>query len=156
MVEARTTAKGGFRELRVYKLAFATAMEVYRQSRSFPHEERYSLTSQIRRSSRSVAANIAEGYRKRQYPAMFSSKLADADAEATETGVWLDFARECGYLAPESQRQLAGTYDEIGRMLHAMIADPEKFAPRWHRNPAKALHDDGPEANVTPLSNNRR
>lgn len=105
-------------------------MEVFRQSRSFPAEERYSLTSQIRRSSRSVAANIAEGYRKRQYPAMFSSKLADADAEATETGVWLDFARDCGYLTREGHRKLTSACEEIGRMLHAMINDPEKFAPR--------------------------
>ena len=105
-------------------------MEVFRQSRSFPSEERYSLTSQIRRSSRSVAANIAEGYRKRQYPAMFSSKLADADAEATETGVWLDFARDCGYLTPETHQKLTAAYEEIGRMLHSVMSDPEKFAPR--------------------------
>lgn len=105
-------------------------MELFRESRSFPSEERYSLTSQIRRSSRSVAANIAEGYRKRQYPAMFSSKLADADAEATETGVWLDFARDCGYVTPEAYRKLTAACEEIGRMLHSMINDPEKFAPR--------------------------
>jgi four helix bundle protein len=105
-------------------------MEVFRESRSFPAEERYSLSSQIRRSSRSVAANIAEGYRKRQYPAMFSSKLADADAEATETGVWLDFARDCGYLTPEVYGKLTAACEEVGRMLHAMINDPAKFAPR--------------------------
>ena len=77
-----------------------------------------------------MAANIAEGYRKRQYPAMFSSKLADADAEATETRVWLDFARDCGYLRPEAYTKLTAACGEIGRMLHAMINDPEKFAPR--------------------------
>lgn len=130
MEEAKRAFKGGFRELKVYQLAYATAMEIFRRSRSFPSEERYSLTSQIRRSSRSVAANIAEGYRKRQYPAMFSSKLADADAEATETGVWLDFAKDSGYLAPEDYRQLAASCDEIGRMLHVMITDPQKFLPR--------------------------
>jgi four helix bundle protein len=121
---------GGVRELRVYQLAYKTAMEIFHQSKVFPSDERYSLTSQIRRSSRSVAANIAEGYRKRQYPAMFSSKLADADAEATETGVWLDFARDCGYLKLDLHRQLSAAYEEIGKMLHAMIKDPEKFAPR--------------------------
>jgi four helix bundle protein len=121
---------GGVRELHVYQLAYKTAMEVFRQSRSFPSDERYSLTSQIRRSSRSVAANIAEGYRKRQYPAMFSSKMADADAEATETGVWLDFARDCGYLKPDDYQQLTTAFEEIGRMLHVMVNDPEKFAPR--------------------------
>ncbi len=73
-------------------------MEVFEASKTFPKDERYSLTDQIRRSSRGVAANIAEGFRKRQYPSMFSSKLVDADAEATETQVWLDFARDCKYL----------------------------------------------------------
>lgn len=150
MEETRTTSKGGFRELRVYKLAYATAMDIFRRSRSFPQEERYSLTSQIRRSSRSVAANIAEGYRKRQYPAMFSSKLADADAEATETGVWLDFARECGYLSPDLHSQLAAACEEIGRMLHAMIADPEKFVPRGTVSAAKPPDQDVPSASVSP------
>jgi four helix bundle protein len=121
---------GGVKSLRVYQLAYRTAMEIFRYSRSFPADERYSLVSQIRRSSRSVAANIAEGYRKRQYPAMFSSKLADADAEATETGVWLDFARDCGYLTQEVHRELTTAYDEVGRMPHSVMSDPEKFAPR--------------------------
>ena len=130
MEGVRNSPVGGVKDLRIYQLAFATAMEVFLWSRSFPQEERYSLTSQVRRSSRSVAANIAEGYRKRQYPAMFSSKLADADAEASETRVWLDFARDCGYLAKEAHDKLAAAYEEIGRMLHAMIGDPGKFAPR--------------------------
>ena len=130
MALVRDRPVGGVKELHVYQLAYKTAMEVFRQSRSFPTDERYSLTSQIRRSSRSVAANIAEGYRKRQYPAMCSSKLADADGEATETGVWLDFARDCGYLKPDVHQQLAAACEEIGRMLHAMISDPGKFAPR--------------------------
>jgi four helix bundle protein len=121
---------GGVKGLRVYQLAYKAAMEVFRHSRSFPPDERHSLVSQIRRSSRSVAANIAEGYRKGQYPAMFSSKLADADAEATETGVWLDFARDCGYLTPEVHQELTAAYEEIGRMRHSAISDPEKFAPR--------------------------
>ncbi len=77
-------------------------MEVFQHSKVFPRDERFSLTDQIRRSSRSVAANLAEGFRKRQYPSMFVSKLADADAEATETQVWLDFARNCGYLSQDS------------------------------------------------------
>ena len=127
---ARGAAVGGVRGLKVYQLAYRTAMEVFRVSRLFPADKRYSLVSQIRRSSRSVAANIAEGYRKRQYPAMFSSKLADADAEATETGVWLDFARDCGYMTPEAHGDLTAAYEEIGRMLHSAIGDPEKFAPR--------------------------
>jgi four helix bundle protein len=83
----------GFGDLKVYGEAYQRAMRIFEKSLTFPQEDPYSLTSQIRRSSRSVAANIAEGYRKRQYPSMFASKLADSDAEATETFVWLDFAR---------------------------------------------------------------
>jgi four helix bundle protein len=104
-------------------------MHIYKESKTFPQEERYSLTSQIRRSSRSVAANIAEGFRKRQYPNMFVSKLADSDAEATETQVWLDFARDCGYLSTEHHKEILARYEEVGRMLHAMIDHPERFGP---------------------------
>src|SRR3989304_1292989 len=104
-------------------------MEIFNATKSFPKDERYSLTDQIRRSSRSVAANIAEGYRKRQYPNMFVSKLADSDAEAAETSVWLDFAQDCGYMSPEKHDQLTAQYEEAGRTLGAMIAHPEKFAP---------------------------
>jgi four helix bundle protein len=104
-------------------------MEIYRETRTFPQEGRISLTSQIRRSSRSVDANIAEGFRKRQYPNMFASKLADADAEAAESQVWSDFARDCGYLSPEHHKHLIDKYGEIGKMLSAMIAHPERFAP---------------------------
>jgi four helix bundle protein len=92
-------------------------------------EEKYSLTDQIRRS-RSVAANIGEGFRKRQYPRMFLSKLADADGEATETQVWLDFARDCEYLPPEKCATLTNGYEEVGKMLGAMMSMPEKFMPR--------------------------
>jgi len=120
---------GGFRDLRVYRLAYSLAMRIFNETKTFPHDERYSMTSQIRRSSRSVAANLAEGYRKRQYPAMFVSKLADCDAEATETQVWLDFARDCGYLSIEHQKELVAGYDELGRMLSSMIKDPKKFTP---------------------------
>lgn len=104
-------------------------MEIFIESKGFPQDERYSLTSQIRRSSRSVAANIAEGFRKRQYPNMFLSKLSDSDAEATETQVWLDFARDCGYLSTESHKKLLAGYEEIGKMLGRMMSDPEKFLP---------------------------
>src|SRR5207302_3387880 len=79
----------GFRDLKVYQLAYELAMEIFRESKSFPQEEKYSLTDQIRRSSRSVAANIAEGYRKKQYLKMFVNKMADTDGEATETQVWI-------------------------------------------------------------------
>jgi four helix bundle protein len=123
----------GHRDLKVFQLAYSLAMHIFKESKTFPHEERYSLTSQIRRSSRSVAANIAEGFRKRQYPNMFVSKLADSDAEATETQVWLDFARDCTYSTTEHHDELIAGYEEVGRMLNAMIEHPERFAPSSQR-----------------------
>ena len=118
---------GGFRDLKVYQLAFNLAMEIFYESKKFPAEEKYSLTDQIRRASRSVPGNIGEGYRKKRYPRMFVSKMADADGEATETQVWLDFAHECGYLSQNRQLELRNGYEEVGRMLGGMIAHPERF-----------------------------
>jgi four helix bundle protein len=117
----------GHRDLKVYQLAYRLAMEIFHASKNFPKEERYSLTDQIRRSSRSVAANIAEGFRKRRYPNMFISKLADADGESTETQVWLDFAYDCGYLSKERHDEFVNGYEEVGRMLGGMMATPDKF-----------------------------
>ncbi len=119
----------GYRDLRVFQLAYGMATRIYNESRSFPKDERFSLTDQIRRSSRSIAANIAEGYRKRQYTKMFLSKLADADGEVAETQVWLDFARDCEYLSAGCHDELFKAYEEIGKMLGAMMAHPERFAP---------------------------
>lgn len=118
----------GFRGLKVYQLAFRLAMEIYYESKRFPAEEKYSLTDQIRRASRSVPSNIGEGYRKKRYPRMFISKMADADGEATETQVWLDFACECGYLSENRTQELRIGYEEVGRMLGGMIAHPERFS----------------------------
>ncbi len=120
----------GHRDLKVYQLAVRLATEIFEFSKTFPVEERYSLTSQVRRSSRSVAANLAEGFRKRQYPSMFTSKLADSDAVATETQVRLDFALACGYLAAEDHTRLSTGYEEVGKMLGRMIAEPQRFALR--------------------------
>jgi len=117
----------GYRDLKVYQLAYKLAMEIFDESKSFPKEERYSLTDQIRRSSRSVATNRAEGYRKRRYPNMFVSKMADADSEGTETQVWLDFARDCGYLSQDRHDALIIGYEDAGKMLGSMMATPEKF-----------------------------
>jgi four helix bundle protein len=119
----------GFRGLRVYQLSFQLAMEIFCESKKFPHEERYSLTDQIRRASRSVPTNIGEGYRRKQYPKMFVSKLSDADGEGTETQVWIDFAYACGYISQELQIRWREGYEEIGRMLGGMIAHPERFGP---------------------------
>src|SRR5262249_5239728 len=106
-----TTVVSDFRELRVYQLAFECAMRIFHLSKSWPHEERYSLTDQIRRASRSVCSNIAEGWRKRRYPASFVSKLSDADGEAAETIVWLNFAQACGYLADGDWNDLVEKYN---------------------------------------------
>ncbi len=121
---------GSFKELKVYQLAFNTAMQIFKLSSSFPKSETYSLTDQIRRSSRSVAANIAEAYRKRIYPKHFVMKLSDADAEASETMVWIDFARSCNYITNEVQFTLTEKYAEVGRMLGGMMKHPEKFIPQ--------------------------
>ncbi len=117
----------GHRDLKVYQLAYKLAMDIFNESKQFPREERYALTDQMRRSSRSVAANIAEGYRKRRYPNMFVSKLADADGEGTETQVWLDFAMDCGYVVKERGRHFVQGYEEVGRMLGGMLLHPERF-----------------------------
>jgi four helix bundle protein len=117
----------GFRDLKACQLAFKLAMEICHESKNFPKEERYSLTDQIRRASRSVAANIGEGYRKKLYPKMFVSKMADADGEATETQIWLDFAQACNYLAGNRRLELRAGYEELGRMLGSMTSHPEKF-----------------------------
>jgi four helix bundle protein len=119
----------GHRDLKVYQLAYKLAMDIFVATKSYPKEERYSLTDQVRRSSRSVAANIAEGYRKRQYMKMFTSKLADADAEATETQVWLDFSFDCAYVSQDLHQALSSGYEEVGKMLGGMMAAPEKFLP---------------------------
>jgi four helix bundle protein len=119
----------GHRDLRVFQLAYKLAMQIFLESRTFPKEERYSLTDQIRRSSRSVPSNIAEGFRKRRYPNAFISKLADSDGEASETQVWLDFARDCGYLTQERYDEMTAGYEAVGRMLGTMISHPEKFRP---------------------------
>ena len=120
----------GHRDLKVYQLAYKLAMEIFNLSKAFPREEIYSLTNQIRRSSRSVAANLAEGFRKRRYPAMLVNKLTDCDAEGAETQVWLDFAYDCGYLSKDNHKKLTAGYEEVGRMLSGMMAAPEKFGPR--------------------------
>lgn len=120
----------GHNALKVFQLSYELAMEVFHLSKRFPRDETYSLTDQVRRSSRSVPANIAEAYRKRQYPKHFVSKLSDADGEASESQVWLELARDCGYISAEECEALLIRYEEVGRMLGGMIANPERFAPK--------------------------
>jgi len=117
----------GYKDLKVYQLAYKLAMEIFEITKSFPKEERYSLTDQIRRSSRSVPGNIAEAWKKRIYPKMFVSKIIDAAGEAGETEVWLDFSKDSGYLQVEKYEELVSGYDEVNRMLYGMFEKPEKF-----------------------------
>ena len=116
-----------FKELLAYKKAFSLAMEIKNASDSFPKEEKYALTDQVRRSSRSVCANIAEAYRKRRYINHFISKLTDSDGENSETSVWLDFALECNYLSKEQHIDMVVKSEEIGKLINYMILNPTRF-----------------------------
>lgn len=122
-------------ELRVYQKAFDAAMCIFEALKKFPQDERYSLTDQIRRSSRSVCANLAEAWRKRRYEAAFVSKLSDLESEAAETQVWLDFAVKCGYLPPDEGVRLSLTYDEVFSGLVGMINHPETWVLGYRDRP---------------------
>jgi four helix bundle protein len=114
-------------ELEVYRKGFEAAMHLFELSKSFPKEETYSLTDQIRRSSRSVCANLAEAWRKRRYQNAFVCKVSDAESEAAETQVWIQFSVRCGYLQRDRASELYQTYEEVIRMLVAMIAHSDKW-----------------------------
>lgn len=117
----------GFRDLIVYQKAFKVAMEIFEITKAFPSEEKYSLTDQIRRSSRSVCANIGEAYRKRIYPKHFISKLSDCDSENSETQVWLDFSFSNKYINKDKYNELITNSEEVGKLLNYMMNNPEKF-----------------------------
>ena len=119
----------GYEGLNVFRLAYKLAMEVFEISKSFPKEEIYSLTDQVRRSSRSVCANIGEGYRKRIYPKSFVSKIVDSDGECSETMIHLNFAHDCKYISQETLDYFSRNYGEVGKILNYMIQHPEKFIP---------------------------
>ena len=116
-----------FRDLQVWQKAMDAAMEVFRLTKSFPSEEKYSLTDQILRSSRSVPANVSEAWRKRRYPAAFVSKLNDAEGEAAETQTHLELALRCNYLDQETAAKLDSIYNEVLAMLDNMAANPEQW-----------------------------
>lgn len=126
--------KQSFKDLIVYKKAFDLAMKIFDCSKSFPKEETYSLTDQIRRSSRSVCASIAEAYRKRRYEAHFISKTSDADMENSETQVWLQFALECNYLSRIIFDELMNLSEEIGKLLNHMIENPKSYLKNADKN----------------------
>ena len=115
------------KELEVYRKAYELSMAIFRVSQHFPVEERYALTGQIRRSSRSVCMNLREAWAKRRYEAHFVSKLTDCDGENGETDTSLDFAKDCNYISPEEHRDLATRCAEIGKMLGSMIQNPTPF-----------------------------
>ncbi|MCF6349114.1 MAG: four helix bundle protein [Flavobacteriaceae bacterium] len=117
----------GFQKLLAYRKRFELAMDIFELSKSFPTEEKYSLTDQIRRSSRSVCANIAEAYRKRAYPKHFISKLSDADSENAETQVWLAFSESCNYISKKQKETLYNKSVEVGKLINFMINNPNKF-----------------------------
>jgi len=116
-----------FRDLKVYQKAFNLAMDIYNITKSFPDDEKYDLTIQIRKSSRSVCSSISEAYRKRKYPAHFISKTTDADMENSETQVWLDFALACKYIDRKICNDFTKRSEEVGRMLNHMIENPGKY-----------------------------
>ena len=124
-------------ELDVYKKAFESAMSIFELTKSFPKEETYSLTDQIRRSSRSVCANLAEAWRKRRYEAAFIAKLNDSEGEAAETQTWIEFAVACKYVDRDLARELYKSYDEIIGKLVTMIIKPEQWVMPTGRKPVK-------------------
>jgi four helix bundle protein len=126
--EGRKTKRiSSVRELEVYQLAFDTAMKIFEISKSFPKEEKYSLTDQVRRSSRSVCTNLAEGWRKRRYKAVFINKLSDAEQEAAETQTWLEFAWKCTYIDGEIFKKLDDKYEHVFAMLITMERKVDTF-----------------------------
>jgi four helix bundle protein len=116
-----------FQDLLAYKKSFSIAMKIFEINKTFPKEETYSLTGQIRCSSRSAPATIAESYRKRIYPKHFYSKLTDSDGENSETQVWLEFALSCNYISETKYNELISESIEIGKLINFMLLNPEKF-----------------------------
>jgi four helix bundle protein len=117
-----------FQDLLAYKKSFILSMEIFEVSKKFPSEEKYSLTDQIRRSSRSVSANIAEASRKIRYQKHFVSKLSDSDSENAETQSWLEYALACNYITNDVFSELTNKSLEVGKLINFMINNPDKFS----------------------------
>ncbi len=118
----------GYRDLKVFKLAYQLALEIHELTKSFPKEEKYALVDQIRRSSRSIATNIAEAWKKRRYEKAFISKLVDCSGEAGETEVWLDFCLDLTYIKADQHQYFLSRYQEVSRMLYGMIEKAGRFS----------------------------
>ena len=126
-MQQKSTGYRGYRDLKVYKLAYQLALDIQKVTKNYPKEEKYSLTDQIRRSSRSVPANLAEAWKKRRYQKAFVSKLIDCAGEAGETEVWLDFSKDFGYLNAVKYQELMDGYNQVNKMLYGMIDKADKF-----------------------------
>ena len=128
------------KELKVYQMAYALAMEIFRLSKAWPADEKYSLTDQVRRSSRGVCANLREAWAKRRYEAHFVSKLTDADGGNAETDTWLDFARDCGYLSKAEHTRLTADCREVGAMLGGILGNPTPFLFKLKRSVTRSCN----------------
>jgi len=115
------------KDLEVYKKAYALSMAIFHLSKEWPKDEKYSLIDQIRRSSRSICANLREAWAKRRYEAHFIAKLTDCDGENSETDTWLDYARDCGYISDDKYKELTNASKAIGKMLGSMLKNPHPF-----------------------------
>ena len=144
-----------FRDLRVYVEGFKLQQEIFRMTKKFPVEEIYSLTNQIRRSSRSIGANIAESWQKRRYPAHFVSKLTDADAEQAETQHWILTSYECGYILEMTCQQLQKQCRDIGKMLGKMMQEPENGPVNSSNKKSHEIHFAFVCAVICPLSSSQ-
>ena len=127
-MQGKRSGYRGYRDLKVYQMAYELALDIHEVTKTFPKEEKYSLTDQIRRSSRSVPANLAEAWKKRRYEKAFISKLIDCTGEAGETEVWLDFSKDFAYLDDHNYEKFINKYDEVNKMLYGMIDKADKFS----------------------------
>lgn len=140
-----------YKDLRVYRAAFELAMELFHLTRTFPSEEKFSMTDQVRRSSRSVCSNIAEGWRKRRYRNAFIARLSDAESEACETQVWIQFALSCGYMKAEQADKLELAYDHVLGQIVSIIQDADRWLIREESAPSDVIGESPPD---TPLLGN--
>jgi four helix bundle protein len=139
-----------FKELRTYRAGFEAAMRIFDLSKQWPRDERYALTDQVRRSSRSICSSLAEAWFKRRYVPSFINKLSDASAEAAETLVWLDFAQACGYIDAPTCLDLEQTYRQILGGLTKMMAEPEAWCGPAALREAGALYDSATGSGLLP------
>jgi four helix bundle protein len=143
MTENRKPIKS-YRDLEVYRLAYASAMDIFRATKTMPAEERFSLSDQIRRSSRSVCANISEGWAQRRYENKFKNRLSDAEGSASETQTWLDFGKDCGYFKPDFHQTQAANYDRISAMLFRLATNWKTGTPAVSRSSVLCLPSSTP------------